>query len=114
MTKMNISEKIKKCRNRLNLSQIELAKLSGVTSPAISQFESGIRKPSFESLPKLADALGVTTDYLVGIKRKNFDDILSDPKIAPMFKGFTDLSEEEKESVYLFYQFIKHKSGKES
>ena len=111
---MNVSEKIKRCRNRLSLSQTELSKLSNLTPPAISQFESGTRKPSFESLAKLADALGVTTDYLVGIKRKNFDDILSDPKVAPMFKGFMDLSEEEKESVYLFYQFIKHKSGKES
>jgi transcriptional regulator with XRE-family HTH domain len=32
----------------------------------VSHFESGARKPSFENLKKLATALDVTTDYLLG------------------------------------------------
>ena len=33
---------------------------------AISHFETGGRKPSFDNLRKLADALSVSTDYLLG------------------------------------------------
>ena len=33
---------------------------------AISHFETGTRKPSFDNLRRLADALSVTTDYLIG------------------------------------------------
>ena len=32
----------------------------------MSHFETGARKPSFDNLRKLADALEVTTDYLLG------------------------------------------------
>ena len=52
-----------------------------VTSPnapacqasAISHFETGTRKPSFDNLRRLADALDVTTDYLLG-RVKDFTD----------------------------------------
>lgn len=33
---------------------------------AISHFETGARKPSFDNLRILADSLDVTTDYLLG------------------------------------------------
>jgi transcriptional regulator with XRE-family HTH domain len=33
---------------------------------AISHFETGRRKPSFDNLKRLADALRVSTDYLLG------------------------------------------------
>ena len=33
---------------------------------AISHFETGTRKPSFDNLRILADSLDVTTDYLIG------------------------------------------------
>ena len=48
------------------MSQIELAKVAGLPSSSIAHFESGARKPSFDSLGKLATALNVTTDYLLG------------------------------------------------
>ena len=48
------------------MTQIELAKVAGLPSSSIAHFESGARKPSFDSLGKLATALNVTTDYLIG------------------------------------------------
>jgi transcriptional regulator with XRE-family HTH domain len=33
---------------------------------AVSHFETGGRKPSFDNLRRLAQALDVTTDYLIG------------------------------------------------
>lgn len=55
-----------KARKRRKLNQSELAKASGLQASAISHFETGSRKPSFDNLRKLADALSVTTDFLLG------------------------------------------------
>ena len=48
------------------LSQCDLASKSGLQQVAISLFETGRREPSFGNLKRLADALEVTTDYLMG------------------------------------------------
>lgn len=48
------------------MSQAELAKAAGLPASSIAHFEGGARKPSFDSLRKLASALNVTTDYLLG------------------------------------------------
>ncbi len=48
------------------MSQGDLAIKSGLQPSAISHFETGNRSPSFDNLKRLADALSVTTDYLLG------------------------------------------------
>lgn len=52
--------------NLRQLSQTKLASESGLPPSSISHFESGARKPSFDNLKRLAAALDVTTDYLLG------------------------------------------------
>lgn len=60
------SERLRKARELRDLTQAELAKKARLPVGAISHFEVGSRKPSFENLRRLADALGVTTDFLLG------------------------------------------------
>lgn len=59
-------ERLRGERERLKLSQAQLADRAGLQASAISHFETGARRPSFRSLRKLAAALGATTDYLLG------------------------------------------------
>lgn len=59
-------EQLRAAREFRELSQGELAKRAGLQASAISHFETGTRKPSFDNLKRLADALRVTTDYLLG------------------------------------------------
>lgn len=49
-----------KARMEGNLSQTELAVLSGVTQADISRIESGKRNPSMRVMQKLANAMGMT------------------------------------------------------
>ena len=109
---MAVSARIKKRRDKLGMTQTQLAKAAKLTPAAISQFESGARKPAFDTLSSLADALKVTTDYLLGKKKQSYDDILADPKASVMFRGYMDLSEEDKETLVEFYQFLKNKNDK--
>ena len=54
---MRIGEKIKKFRVAQGLSQKQLAIMSGMSEPAVRNYELGNRTPSFKQLEKLAFAL---------------------------------------------------------
>ena len=109
---MSVAIRIKDRRTKLNITQTGLAKAAKLTPAAISQFESGARKPSFDALSKLAKALKVTTDYLLGMKQSGYDNILADPKVSVMFRGIMDLSEQDKQTMLEFYEFRKTKNAK--
>lgn len=104
-----IVSRIKLRRRELKLTQTELAKVANLTPAAISQFESGARKPSFKTLSSLSDALRVTTDYLLGKADKSSNDLLADPKIRTMLEGMMEFTEKDKDTLYQFYEFLSHK-----
>ena len=109
---MSVANRIKNRRMKLGITQTELAKSAKLTPAAISQFESGARKPSFDALSKLAKSLKVTTDYLLGMKEPGYEDILADPKVSVMFRGIMELPEQDKQTMLEFYEFLKNKSAK--
>lgn len=57
--------KIRQCRELKQMSQKFVAVSVGVSAPMVSQWESGIKKPSKENIVKLANLFGVTTDFLL-------------------------------------------------
>lgn len=97
---------IKELREKLGMTQTDLAHAAGLTPAAISQFESGIRKPSFQTLECLSDALKVTTDYLVGRRERGYGDLLADPKMEEMLRGMLELNEKDKDILYNYFRFI--------
>lgn len=56
---------IYKYRKGQNMTQRELAKAVGITASAITQYETGARKPDIVMLKKLAAALHCTADQLL-------------------------------------------------
>lgn len=62
---MNLAERIRTRRETLGLTQEGLATATGLTPQYISLIEQDKRVPSVSSLTKLAEELGVTTDYLI-------------------------------------------------
>jgi transcriptional regulator with XRE-family HTH domain len=112
MNKDSISELIRNRRNELQMSQTQLAKKAGLTSAAISQFESGARKPSFDALSKLSFALNVSTDYLLGNQVQSHDSTLTDPEFSIIFRDIVQFSEEDKKLIIDVYEFIKYRNEK--
>lgn len=53
-------------RERKGLSQRELAKLCGVSTGAIGNYEAGLRRPKLETLEALADTFNVPIGSLLG------------------------------------------------
>lgn len=60
-------QRIKEEREKHGLSQGFVAKVLGVDSSHISNFEIGKRKPSIDLLIKMALMYDVSIDYLVGL-----------------------------------------------
>lgn len=64
---MLFKERLKEKRHEANLTQAELAKKAGVSTRTIQNYELGSRKPyQIEVVQKIADALSITTEYLLG------------------------------------------------
>lgn len=56
-------------RKARNISQAELSKRSKVNRINISQYETGAKNPNLTTTQRLAEALGVTVDALIGGKK---------------------------------------------
>ncbi len=57
---------MRRARLAVGISQGELARRTRLQASAISHFETGQRKPSIDNLVRIAKALDVSTDYLLG------------------------------------------------
>lgn len=62
----NIAKIIADLRMQKGWSQTELATESGVSREIIGKYETGEAVPSIEFAKRIADAFGVSLDYLVG------------------------------------------------
>lgn len=62
----SLGERITRLRKKSNLSQKELADKTNLTEATLSRYENDLREPKGEVIVKIANALDVTTDYLLG------------------------------------------------
>lgn len=70
------SERLKQLRIDRKLRQKDIAEYFGTSPQSYAQWEKGLRKPSQDSLEKLAKFFDVSTDYLLGnTDQKNASDI---------------------------------------
>ena len=99
--------RLRNARTARNLSQSELARRAGLQASAVSHFETGTRKPSFDNLKRLADALRVTTDYLLG--RTDLMDA-SAATVDKLHRHYSGLSAEYQEMADEFIQMLAQKA----
>lgn len=97
MTKKDIfAERLKLARELRELNQGALADKAGIPASSISHFEADSRKPSFDTLRRLASALEVSTDYLLG-RVEEVSASSSDGDQA--FRDYKNLSSSDREAI---------------
>jgi transcriptional regulator with XRE-family HTH domain len=64
---VQISNRLKKMRKELGITQRQLAYCLSVAHNTISQYEKGVINPSLSFVVKLAKLFEVSTDYLLGV-----------------------------------------------
>lgn len=70
MKNQTLGAMIAALRKEKGMTQLDLAQKLGVTDKAVSKWERDLSCPDINSLPKLAEALGVTVDELMQTKIK--------------------------------------------
>lgn len=66
---------LKTLRLKGNMTQAQLAQKLGVTKSVISAYKTGLRLPSYDILIHIAKIYNVSTDYLLGLERKQDIDL---------------------------------------
>lgn len=61
----NLGKRIREERTKLRFTQEQLAEIAEVNESYIGQVERGEKNPSLETVVSVANALGVTVDYLL-------------------------------------------------
>jgi len=90
------AERLRAARELKGLSQTDLAKKTDLQPSAISHFENDRRSPSFNNLKRLADALGVTVDYLLG-RSEEPKTINLDMEL--LFRDFKQMTEDDRKTL---------------
>jgi transcriptional regulator with XRE-family HTH domain len=95
-------DRLKKARELRELKQNELADRAKLPASSIAHMEAGTRKPSFDNLKRLAIALEVTTDYLLGR--------VDEPGLAeagdPLFRDIGKLTDSDREYARDFLKML--------
>lgn len=58
---------LKRLRKSHNLTQQELGSSVGLSKAVVSKYENGLGYPTFDTLIRIAEYFGVTTDYMLGV-----------------------------------------------
>lgn len=92
---------LKQLRKARGLTQSRFAELMNVAQATVASWENGTRKPDIETISQIADVLEVSTDYLLGRKVPQADDLMElrekirrDPDLGELFSAATTANPE--------------------
>lgn len=101
---MAFADRLSFARKQKKIRQADLGKLVGTSGDIIGKYERGENTPSIGVATKIADALGVTLDYLV--KDGEYEEV--DKETLKRLKDIQSMSPENKKHVFaLLDAFIK-------
>ena len=104
MNYTDLGRRIREERQKLNLTQENLAEAINVSTAYIGQIERGRRCPTLDTLICIANTLGVSIDYLL---RESLTP--TSPALMNLWVQLTrDLSEQEKEMVIELVKVVKN------
>ena len=103
---------IRSQRKLANLSLRQLAELTSLSNPYLSQIERGLRKPSAEVLQQLASALRVSTPLMY--LRAGLLDAKEGQGVLAAIAADQDLTVAQKQSLTQIYQTFRRENERET
>ena len=100
----SFGERVHRIRVARGMTQVGLAEAAGMSQRMVSHYECEIENPNADMVVKLAQALGVTADELLGVKpvRKIDQEPTNEPTLRRYLKRIrviADLPERDQKSV---------------
>ena len=107
--------RLKFLREEKGLFQSDIAKILEVSVAAVGFYENEKRDMSPDTIIKLAEYFGVTTDYLLGKSdvrnpSQQIDDVLNEAMIGMSKAEYDKLTETQKKQIRDFAIFVKNQN----
>lgn len=93
----SFAAKLLRLRRERGWSQPEVGKLIGTSGAIVGRYERGEITPSIEVARKLADAFGVTVDFLVS--DRELPEILKDREMLARWKALGEVPETDRQRI---------------
>lgn len=121
---MTLGDRLRERREKFGKTQLDAAKLLGISNVQLSRYESGDRRPDPDTLGRFAECYHTTTDFLLGrtddpspdrVETANaaaqsaFEAFINNPEHGVFFKEYLAAPEERKEEMRRFWAFIQEK-----
>ena len=101
--KEGFAQRLRELRKQKNISQAELGEIVGLHYTHVGRYERGVSRPSADTLKRMADALGVSGDYLMeGSLEDAARARLEDRELVRMFQEMKTLLDEDRKMVQKF------------
>ena len=104
-------QRLKRLRNEIGLTQQTLADRIGIIRELISDYERGRLRPHYDIVAKLAVALEVSADRLLGIDTVKTPPKKTDPQIQKILQKIEALPEKKKKNLLQIITLYLNDSG---
>ena len=109
-------EQLKILRLSHKLTQQEIANILGVDRTTYVKYETGKSEPTFETLVRLADYFGVSTDYLLGNEKTPSGNVYDqyseeDLEIAKLYAALPD---DDRRALKDYLEYLADKNKKQN
>lgn len=98
LSKREIGERVRTLRRQRGMSQVELAQALGTFQTVISAVERGVRGLSLQQAVRLAQALKVSPDDILGKSRQE-DRLFKDRRFIRRLQKIEKLSKRQKQAL---------------
>lgn len=116
--KMEIGERIVLLREKKGWKQKDLADKVDLNVSVMNRIEKGSRPVTDSEIVRIADALEVSTEYLLGRSTnfsinddREFQEFLNDPNLGLWFKELKDSPEEQVDELRKIWEIIKNRES---
>jgi transcriptional regulator with XRE-family HTH domain len=98
----DFGNKVAQLRKERDLSRDELGEKVGTSGAIVGRYERGDMKPSIEIAAKIADALDVSLDYLMGLS----SEMVKDKKMVNRLEDIKKLPQEERAKIFDYIDLV--------
>lgn len=94
-----LGKRITTLRKERGLTQVELSEKLDTTQVIVSDYERGKLRPHPDMIVRLAKALSVSTDELLGLKQQDSDGAIVSRRVLRRLKAIDGLPKRDKEAL---------------
>jgi len=104
--------KLRDLRRKKGFTQTKLSELSGVSRRAIVHYENHAKRPTVDKVIKLAEALGVSDEELLGFSKQEKKKVIEDIsyKIMKKFRVIEKLPTRDQNTIFQFINTVVEKN----